>query len=278
MTGRDGDFHHSFPRSEGRRAFGEDPARYERARRGYPARVFDLLVERCGLGPGTATLEIGPGPGTASRELVARGAEPFVAVEPDERLAAHLEARLRGCGRDVRVHVRPFEDIALAPATFDLAVAATSFHWVEPRAGLAKVARVLRDGGWWAMWWTIFGDPERDDPFHRASHPILQRATGEEGPSGTPYSLQVETRTRELEEAGFREVAFEPVRFEEAFTPQQIRELYATFSPIALLAEAPREALLDALARLAHDDFDGRVVRPFVTACYLARRPWRQAC
>jgi len=273
VTGRDADFHHSFPRREGRRAFGGDPAGYQRARPAYPARVFDVLVERCGLSAGTATLEIGPGPGTASRELVARGAEPYVGVEPDERLAAQLEAWLRASARAASVHVCAFEDVVLEPGSFDLAVAATSFHWVEPRAGLAKVASLLRAGGWWAMWWTVFADPERRDPFHDASHPMLQRVTGEEGPSGTPLPLQVDARTAELEAAGFREVAFEAVRSEWTATPAQVRDLYATFSPIARLADAPRAELLDALARLARDEFAGRVVRPIVTACYVARKP-----
>ena len=54
------------PRSEGRTVFGRDPALYDRARPGYPERVFEILRDRCGLRPGTAVLEIGPGPGTAT--------------------------------------------------------------------------------------------------------------------------------------------------------------------------------------------------------------------
>src|SRR5215472_10064256 len=75
-------------RDEGRRAFGADPSGYDRARPGYPPRVYDLLRDRCRLRPGTRAFEVGPGTGQATRHLLRLGASPLVAVEPDERLAA----------------------------------------------------------------------------------------------------------------------------------------------------------------------------------------------
>src|SRR5215208_4481156 len=78
------------------RLFGADPANYHDARPEYPERVYDLLTTRCGLGPGTATLEIGPGTGLATHRLLALGADPLVAVEPDARLAQFLTDRLQG--------------------------------------------------------------------------------------------------------------------------------------------------------------------------------------
>jgi len=65
-----------------------------------------------------------------------------------------------------------FEDAPLGDESFDLVVAATSFHWVDPSLGLPKVVRVgrvVRSEGWVALWWTSFGDPDRADPFHEAT-------------------------------------------------------------------------------------------------------------
>ena len=45
---------------------------YRLARPPYPNRVYDLLAQRCGLGPGTRIVEIGAGTGQATRALVAR--------------------------------------------------------------------------------------------------------------------------------------------------------------------------------------------------------------
>ena len=58
-------------RSEGRQLFGSDPAGYDRGRPGHAEQVYEVLVERCGLGPGTAVLESraghGAGDATAAR-------------------------------------------------------------------------------------------------------------------------------------------------------------------------------------------------------------------
>jgi SAM-dependent methyltransferase len=73
------------------------------------------------------------------------------------------------------VIVGPFEAIDLPAERFDLVVAATSLHWVDPELALARCGELLRRGGSLALWWNFFGDPNRPDPFHEALQPILRR-------------------------------------------------------------------------------------------------------
>ena len=54
-----------------------------------------------------------------------------------------------------------FEEVELAPRSFHLVAAATSFHWLDPDQALPKIAMILRPGGWVALWWNVFGDPKR---------------------------------------------------------------------------------------------------------------------
>ena len=158
-------------REEGRRLFGSDPAAYDAARPGHAERVYELLVARCGLRPGANVLEIGPGTGQATRRLLKLGAKPLVGVEPDPALAAYLE---KSAGNRLDLHIVPLEDAQLPARTFDLAVAASSFHWVDEELGLAKVFVALRPGGWWAMWWTLFGEAGKPDAFIAATTPLLE--------------------------------------------------------------------------------------------------------
>jgi SAM-dependent methyltransferase len=132
-------------RSFGRRAFGADPAKYHAARPAYPEWVFQRLSEACGLRPGAAVFEIGAGTGTATRQLLSRGADPLIAIEPDPRLAAFLRQTITD--QTLQISLVPFEEAELAEVGFDLGVAATSFHWLEEDAALAKIARLLRPGG-----------------------------------------------------------------------------------------------------------------------------------
>jgi len=157
--------------SDGRSAFGAVSAIYDDARPRYPDGVFELLRDRCRLGPGTRAFEVGAGTGLATRPLLATGVSSLVAVEPDARLAAGL--RDRTASDRLQIVVAPFEDADLAEGGFDLGCAATAFHWVEQRPALAKVARLLKTGGRWAMWWNVFGDPDLPDPFHDATRSQL---------------------------------------------------------------------------------------------------------
>ncbi|HEX6029830.1 MAG TPA: class I SAM-dependent methyltransferase [Tepidiformaceae bacterium] len=255
-------------RSEGRRLFGRDPQTYARFRPDYPERVYDILQERCGLRPGARLLEIGAGAGTATKRLAAMGAR-VTAVEPDRRSAAYLRAML---GEMVEVRGTTFERARLPLAAFDIVVAATSFHWVEPGPGLAKAAGVLKTGGWIALFWNIFGDPERYFPFHEATKDLMASRTGG-SPSGDNPVLEIDARKAEIEATGaFGDLDVEVMRWEITSTPEEIRALYSTFSPVTRLPVRDQVDVLDELERIAREEFGGKVWRPMVTIVYTARR------
>jgi len=262
-----------FARSEGRRLFGSDPAVYDSARPGHATRVYEVLVERCGLGPGASVLEIGPGTGQATRRLLDLGANPLVAIEPDPALATYLDESLGG---RVELHVVALEDARLPAQTFDLAVAASSFHWVEEESGLARIFAALRPGGWFAMWWTLFGDGEEPDAFITATSLLLEdlHSSPSAGDVGRPsHARDSEARFAALATTGFQEIGYELVRWQASWDTSGIRALYSTFSPIARLEEEHRTAILDGVARIAEEEFGDRVERTLLTATYTARRP-----
>lgn len=258
---------------DGRRAFGGDAANYDAARPEYPDSVFDVLRERCGLGVGTATFEIGPGTGLATRRLIAAGASPLVAVEPDGRLAKVLRQRLPDA--PLEIVEKSFEEAALPESAFDLGASATAFHWLEQRSALAKVASLLKPGGWWAMWWNVFGDPERADPFHEATSELLRAdlPPGERHDWRPNFALDREARLASLDADGLFEGAdCRMTRWTLTLDPAGVRALYASFSHIGQLGESERRRILDRLAEIAEKEFGGRVERNMVTALYAARR------
>src|SRR6185436_4237458 len=104
-----------FARSEGRSVFGTTAAIYGAARPGYPDRVYDILRDRCHLGPTSRILEIGAGPGLATKRLLDAGAH-VVAVEPSPALASQLSA-LPWAARRLDVVVSTFEDADLVPSS-----------------------------------------------------------------------------------------------------------------------------------------------------------------
>jgi SAM-dependent methyltransferase len=262
-------------REEGRRLFGSDPATYDRGRPGHPPRVYELLVERCGLEPGVRVLEIGPGTGQATRRLLDLGAH-VVAVEPDPALAAYLTATARG---SLAVRNEPLEDAELPEEAFDLAAAASCFHWIDEDAGLSKIFASLRPGGSVALWWTLFGAGDGRDPFQREVSAALDvdgialersPSAGREG--GPRFALDVDARLPALTRAGFVGAEHEVITWTHTWDTAGIRALYATFSPVIRLTSAKRAAVLDAVTE-ASERFGGRVERPLRTSLYSAQRP-----
>ena len=261
-------------RVEGRRVFGSDPETYDRARPGHAERVYEILVERCGLGPGTRVLEVGPGTGQATRRLLELGAGPLVAIEPNEDLARYLAGSV-GDRADIRVTA--LEDAELPESSFDLATAASSFHWIDEASGLATLFRALRPSGWVALWWTGFGDPARPDPFRDATTPLLddmpKSPVGIHRGGRTPTEEGSARWLSSLEAAGFVDVSHERISWSKTFDAKGIREIFSTFSPFLVIDDELRTSKLDELERIARTEFGGKVEKPIVTALYTARKP-----
>jgi SAM-dependent methyltransferase len=256
-------------RREARTIFGSDAQGYDSGRPDYPAEVYDILAARCGLRAGASVVEIGAGTGLVTRRLVAAGVR-VVAVEPDQSMAAHLAA---AAGSGVEIIRGTFEQAALPQDRFDLAVAATSFHWVDQGAGLPKLGRVIRPGGWAAIWWTIFDDPDRQDAFRDA----LRARTGEGDPGGqrnAQFELDAPARCRDLaERAGLTDVSSNLIRWTAVLGTAQLRALYASMIRIRRLPAGDQRRILDQISLLADHDFAGQVRRPFITAMYTGLRP-----
>jgi SAM-dependent methyltransferase len=258
------------PKEFGRRAFGGDPAGYHAARPAYPEWVYETLTSRGGLKRGTAVFEIGAGTGIATSALLALGADPLVAVEPDARLADFLRAN--NPDPALRVVVAPFDEADLDAQSFDLGVSATAFHWFAEGPALAKIGSLLRPGGWWAAVWNEFADTWRPDPFHEATKELL---AGPESPGagerGIPFSLDAQARLTALNRSGLFDVMERESReWPLVLDARETAALYATYSNVN--ARADRDSVLAEIGRIARDDFDNRVTRNMTTSLYIARR------
>ncbi len=130
-------------------SFGADAERYDRTRPPYP----DALVARIvAASPGPEVLDVGCGTGIEARQFQAAGCA-VLGVEPDARMAEF--ARRSG----VHVEVATFEAWDPAGRQFDAVIAGTAWHWVDPVAGAAKAAQVLRPGGRLAPFHHVFQMP-----------------------------------------------------------------------------------------------------------------------
>jgi len=190
-------------------SFGSDPERYDRARPRYPVVLIERLVATA---PRGLVLDVGVGTGIVARQFQAAGCQ-VLGVDPDARLAGF--ARRSG----VEVEVSTFEAWEPKGREFDMVVSGESWHWVDPVAGAAKAADVLRPGGRLAVFWNT-GQPSAG----------LEEVFGEVYRRVLPKPLVARLGRRSIEEAhsAMRARAADGMRAAGAFDePEQWRDEWA---------------------------------------------------
>ena len=130
-------------------SFGADAERYDRTRPSYPRALADAVLADL---PGSKGLDVGIGTGLSSRPFRDAGAD-MLGVDADVRMAR--VARSHG----FTVEVSRFEEWSAGDSAFDAVISGQAWHWIDPVAGAARAAEVLRPGGRLAVFWN-FGDPD----------------------------------------------------------------------------------------------------------------------
>jgi SAM-dependent methyltransferase len=251
-------------------SFGADAERYDRTRPSYPGAMIERIVA-ARPGPGRAVLDVGCGTGTAARQFQAAGCT-VLGVEPDKRMAAFA----RGTG--VEVDVARFEDWEAAGRQFDAVVAGTAWHWVDPLAGAAKAARVLRPGGRLALFWHVFQlPPDLADAFtavYREAVPDspFQMSAGQMRSALEAYEPILATAAGGIAEAGcFTDQERWPFEWERSYTRVQWLDQMPTQGALTRL---PREAAAQVLkgAGAAIDAIGGSFTMRYTTVVVTAVR------
>jgi SAM-dependent methyltransferase len=221
-------------------SFGSVAAQYDRYRPAFPATLLDALSA---LRP-ASVLDVGSGTGKVAAGLSDRGLD-VLGVEVDPRMAEI--AREKGA----RVEIARFEDWDDAGRRFDLVTCGDAWHWIEPHAGIAKVAAVLRAGGTFAHFWNciVLGDDVLAAlaDVYRAHAPAA-RLYGLPPPEQEDlFAVTERTRPR----GPFAVVETVIHRWEQAFGADDWVHFLATISdhqrlgaePLAVLQRAVRDAL-----------------------------------
>jgi SAM-dependent methyltransferase len=257
-------------RERRRATFDEAAELYDRARPRYPRALFDDLAGLTGIGPGSRVLEIGPGTGQATLPLAERGCR-VVAVELGADLAAVARRNLARFPT-VEVVTAAFEDWPLPAEPFDLVLAATAFHWIDPAVRVARAADALRPGGALATVAThhVAGGEE---PFFTEVQDCYVRWDPETPPEGTPLkaAADIPSSSEELDRSGrFGPATFRRYEWELPYTTAGYIEVLLTYSGHRALDPEARSGLLDCIAHLIDHGYGGRITKRYLTELRVA--------
>jgi SAM-dependent methyltransferase len=235
-------------------SFGGVASLYERYRPGPPVAAVDWFVpSHVGR-----VVDLGAGTGALTRLLIDR-ADEVVAIEPDDRMRAVLEAQVSG----VRALAGRGESIPLPGECAEVVLASSSWHWMDPIPTLREVGRVLVPGG---IIGAVWSGPDPEGPFMAQARAVLAEhspasievAGGANGP-GELSSLIMGDALRPT--FGFEIPAGVPFEqpdhqvfaWDVALDADELIGLLGTLSWVITMPDDRRERLLAEARRLLHD-------------------------
>ena len=128
-----------------RKTFNQSADLYDRIRPGYPNALVDDVITLSGIPKQGRILEIGCATGKATELFASRGYS-MDCLDIGADLAAVAATKFREFD-NIQVVVNSFEDWESNDQAYDLIIAATSFHWVDPMVAYVKSAALLKSAG-----------------------------------------------------------------------------------------------------------------------------------
>lgn len=244
---------------------------YDRGRPRYPAKLFDALISHTGLRAGDQVLEVGCATGIATQPLAERGFK-VLCVELGEELVRVAREKLAAYPQ-VEVICADFESWR-GTHTFDLVMAATAWHWIDPSIRYQRAWETLRPGGHLAFWSATHVIPDDGDPFfddiqhaYEAIGERLQPDAPPLRPGRLPDSLE------EIEQSGlFAHAIALQFHWEISYSADAYIDLLGTFSDHIAMSQSQRDTLYGAIRERIAQRPVPRITRHWGAVLHIAQR------
>ena len=245
---------------------------YDAVRPGYPTALTNDIITLAKLPPNGTILEIGCGTGQATLPFAQRDYH-MTCLDIGPALVARAAAN---CQRhpNVHIHVSAFEDWPVQPASYDLIMSATAFHWISPEVGYPKAAAMLKDTGALAIFSNEHPTPYTD--FFLDVQAVYQRVvpTWTNPQTTSPIQTRIAEALATINATGlFAPVIVKTYPWSQHYTAQTYLRLLNTYSDHRNLDASTRAELHRGIATLIDTKYKGVITKPYLAVLYLARQP-----
>jgi SAM-dependent methyltransferase len=256
-----------------RETFDQDANQYEQARPGYPDDLFADVIDYADIVDGKI-IEIGCGTGQATLPFAQQGYS-IKCIELGENLAKIAREKLIQYPK-VKVSVGAFEKFPLDDESFDLAVSATAFHWIDPNIGYQKLARILKPEGSIALFWNKPVQTELSSKFFQSIQDVYSQVVPSMAKKfpGLPHPDEIQLPIKEeIDQSGrFGNVTVKKYKWDQEYTTEEYTKLLGTYSDHISLEKEIREQLFEGIESHIESEHGGRIVKEHLAILYLAKR------
>jgi SAM-dependent methyltransferase len=242
---------------------------YHEIRPRYPDALFSTLIKVTDLLPGHKILEIGSGTGQATKPLAMLGYN-IIGIELGAALASVAAHELRSYP-NVNIMTGAFEDIDMSQKSFDLIIAATSFHWIRPEVKFTKSSDILKNDKYLAIIHTHHISDEQGDVFFKASLPVFARFNFIDTPEPS-LPLAENIRPAAIDEKLFRLTHFQCFRVINNYTGEEFSKLLNTYSNHLAATKDHLDEFLYEIKALINREFNGSIKKHFLMSLTIAQK------
>lgn len=245
-------------------------ATYQQVRPRYPQALIDRVIDIAQLSADSTVLEVGCGPAIATPAFAAIGCH-MICVEPNpdfcglaqQTCEPYLNVEIQNCS---------FEEWKLEPGQFDVVLAASSFHWVDPEIGYPKAATALCPEGHLVLLWNKELQPRYEvyqqlAEVYQTHAPLLNRAYED---SATQAAILDQLGQMAIESGYFKDMVSGHLEIEVTYSIDQYLLLLNTYSPHLKLKPAQKQPLFERLRQVLEQNGD-RIELSYVSAFHITR-------
>ncbi len=240
---------------------------YDLARPGYPTQLIDDVINMANFPDSGRILDIGTGTGKGTISLAQKG-YTIHCIEPGENLIAIAKQYL-SIYPQVTFDITTFEDWKLQSTTFDLAISAQAFHWVNREIGFNKVAQALKDKGHIAFFWN-FTSPS-DAPVFAALKEAYQKYVPSTSNTHSISSL-IEKRKNWINNSNlFHNLVIKEYPWSVDFNAEQYLNLLKTQTIYQQFTSEQKQDLSQDVREIINGH-GGYLKRPYLSVLFLAQK------
>ncbi|TSA28217.1 class I SAM-dependent methyltransferase [bacterium] len=244
---------------------------YDEVRPGYPQKLIEDIISISAIPRDGRILEIGCGTGQATIPFAKRGYS-MTCLDIGKELAALATQKCRHYPK-VHIHTISFEDWQPEFNSFDLVISATAFHWIPPEVAYPKVAQILKDSGYIAIFSNLHPTPYTD--FFQSVQKVYRDIVLEWKDPGEGQSTEDKIKFTEnciSRTCLFKKVLVKRYSLAKEYKTDQYIRLLNTYSDHRCLDQRRRSKLFSAIRALIESEYGGKIIRPYLTVLHIAKK------